>query len=317
MNELLQATAKALSLWLGTSLPSLSANWWTDLVIDRLSDTQRTQLERRQISSLADLDLAALLRVLDQNWLEFAHANPSLNRDARTWLKELQSARNRWAHPPAGGVSNTDAFRDADTLERFLKALGVDEDLLTKIEAFKAKCLGALTPTTPEPPPAADARVAVRAEQPALATSQQQVEHSPAAPPMPEPHVVLATVPEPARRVTRVWPSKTGSQYKNVGIEAHVVEVEGASPKIVLTYVDESGDQQTVEDFGRDGKFEQVVFDYLKDNEGRRAFFILTKRPGDRTTKLASNTMMLSEYRHHWQTRSAQHVPRPNGAGAA
>lgn len=299
MNELLQATAKMLSEWLETSLPPLSANWWTELVVEQLNDTQREQVKRRRISSMAGLDLAALLRVLHQNWNQLGRSNPSLTRDAFTWLNELQGARNRWAHPPAGGIAECISIRDADTMARLLKTLGTNDDLLEKIEMFKAHCLVAMrSPASPVPPPV-DARAKLPEELPAATPVGSKVEPLP---PDATATEVLAIAPGPARRVIGAWQSKTGSDYMNVGIEAQIVEVEVVSPKIVLTYVDESGDEQTVEDFGRDGKLEQAVFDYLKENEGRRAFFILTKKPADRKEKLASNTMMWREYVRHWQT---------------
>ena len=89
---------------------------------------------------MGGLDLAAVLRVLDQNWNELAAAN-SLPREARNWVKELQSARNRWAHAPVGGVEPRDAFRDADTLERLLAVVDADAELMDKLSLFKAKTL--------------------------------------------------------------------------------------------------------------------------------------------------------------------------------
>jgi Swt1-like HEPN len=41
--------------------------------------------------------LAALLRVLDQNWFELSNML-RLPREGRTWVKELQTVRNKWAH---------------------------------------------------------------------------------------------------------------------------------------------------------------------------------------------------------------------------
>jgi hypothetical protein len=303
MDDLLQATAKVLSQWLGKSLPGLSANWWADRVVDKLNETQRQRIDRGRISSLDSLDLAALLRVLDQNWSDLAQSDASLTRDLRTLLKELQAARNRWAHPPAGGISDDDAFRDADTVERLLKTLAPGEELLSKIAAFKAKCVSAMsTRASTFPRLLADAPSELQREQLSGPPSETEVKDSALSPLDAAVRAVVSVATEPGRRVTGVWQSKTGSRYRNVGMEAHIVGVEEASPRIVLTYVDERGAHQTVEDFGREGKVEQAVFEYLNDNKGRRAFFLLTKKPEDQKAKLASNTMMLPEYRHHWQT---------------
>ena len=123
MNELLHKSGGAIARWLEAKLPALSAAWWQEQVVNRLTFQQQRLVEEKRIQSLAGLDLAAVLRVLDQNWNELAGAEP-LPREARNWVKELQSVRNRWAHAPAGGLSPTDTFRDADTLGRLLEVVG-------------------------------------------------------------------------------------------------------------------------------------------------------------------------------------------------
>ncbi|MFZ1622452.1 SNF2-related protein, partial [Dokdonella sp.] len=151
MNELLFTAAGVIAKWLETKLPELSGNWWTEHVVNRLTFQQQRLVEERHIGTLQKLDLAAVLRVLDQNWNELA-AMESLPREARNWVKELQSVRNRWAHAPAGGVSPTDAFRDADTLERLLTVVAGGADLASNIEGFKTEMLARLAPSrAPEP----------------------------------------------------------------------------------------------------------------------------------------------------------------------
>lgn len=161
MNELLHKSGGAIARWLEAKLPALSANWWPDQVVNRLTFQQQRLVEEKRIQSLASLDLAAVLRVLDQNWNELAGAEP-LPREARNWVKELQSVRNRWAHAPAGGLSPTDTFRDADTLGRLLEVVGAGADLLSQVEKFKQSTLARLSPApvpavepsplTPAPP---------------------------------------------------------------------------------------------------------------------------------------------------------------------
>lgn len=145
MNELLHESAGVIARWLEARLPSLTANWWVECVVNRLTFQQQRLVEDRRIQSLSGLDLAAVLRVLDQSWSELAGANP-LPREARNWVKELQGVRNRWAHAPVGGVGPTDAFRDADTLERLLVVVGASPDLLERLARLKAETLGLLAP---------------------------------------------------------------------------------------------------------------------------------------------------------------------------
>lgn len=162
MNELLQASGSEIAHWLEVKLPALGAKWWIDNVVNRLTFQQQRLVDEKQIKSLYGLDLAAVLRVLDQNWSELAGVEP-LPREARNWIKELQSVRNRWAHAPAGGLSASDAYRDADTLERFLYVIDARDGLLSRVEEFKQATLARMAPPpqvpsavpTPAPAPAA------------------------------------------------------------------------------------------------------------------------------------------------------------------
>ena len=145
MNELLNDAARVISYWLEAKLPALGPQWWTQSVVNRLTFQQQRLVEERAIQSFAGLDLAAMLRVLDQNWNELA-LTERLPREARSWVKELQSVRNRWAHAPSAGLSDSDAYRDADTLERLLKVVDGDDELLRRVGAYKVTALGKIAP---------------------------------------------------------------------------------------------------------------------------------------------------------------------------
>lgn len=107
-----------------------------------------------------------------------------------------------------------------------------------------------------------------------------------------------STVYPPARAVTAVWKSKTGSDYRNVGLEAAVVDIQRIGNQIRLTYVGKDGLQKTVQDFGRQG-FVSPVFDYLNTRKGKQAVFLVTQKPG-KDVQLASDTMMLPAYKGLW-----------------
>jgi hypothetical protein len=107
-----------------------------------------------------------------------------------------------------------------------------------------------------------------------------------------------STVHPPARAVTAVWKSKTGSDYRNVGLEAAVVDVEKLGNQISLTYVGKDGVEKTVQDFGRQG-FVSPVFAYLNSRKGKQAVFLVTQKPG-KDVQLASDTMMLPAYKGLW-----------------
>ena len=65
--HLLGETSKCLALFLEKVLPSLFNDWWNEAVINTLTFQQRRWVKERGINSLTSLDLAALLRVFDQN----------------------------------------------------------------------------------------------------------------------------------------------------------------------------------------------------------------------------------------------------------
>ncbi len=109
---------------------------------------------------------------------------------------------------------------------------------------------------------------------------------------------------EVARAVTRPWPSKIpGSVYMNIGIAATIVDVHKSGSNISLTYIDRSGKNQTVTDFGYQG-FVQLVFDYLMSCKvaNQRAVFILTYK-SDMKMRLAADTMMLGAYVNLWRNK--------------
>lgn len=130
---------------LAKHLPQLAKNWWQSLVLDKLTFQQQTFAQQRNYNSLDQLDLAALLRIIDQNWYDLSQ-KISLSGSARNWLKEAQSIRNRWAHAPVGGLDDETHYRDLDTIERLQQALGVDvevlEDLRRQKLALMAKMAG-------------------------------------------------------------------------------------------------------------------------------------------------------------------------------
>lgn len=77
MNELLQATAKHLAQYLEDVLPQLSPrDWWRTRVFEQLKEPQRAVVIERGFRSLQQLDLAALLQVLDRNWREIRAVQP-------------------------------------------------------------------------------------------------------------------------------------------------------------------------------------------------------------------------------------------------
>lgn len=132
MHDQLDHLTQTLQYFLRVTLPTCDPQWWEVCVRNQLTFQQQRMIEQRGISSLDELDLAALLRIVDRNWHDLTTVKP-LSHDVRNWLKEAQTIRNRWAHMPPGGLAPQDHYRDLDTIYRLMTALGADESALTHV----------------------------------------------------------------------------------------------------------------------------------------------------------------------------------------
>jgi len=94
---LIHAAGAELVRFLEVKLPVLSERWWEVHVYNRLTFQQQRTVQERGFSGLGQLDMAALLRVFDQNWHELSEKF-GFAREGRHWVKEMITVRNRWAH---------------------------------------------------------------------------------------------------------------------------------------------------------------------------------------------------------------------------
>jgi hypothetical protein len=158
MIPLLNSATRELASFLGKELPNLSRDWWRSGVLNQLTATQQRNVLERRITSLDQLDLAALLRVMDRNWFELSELK-RWPRDARNWVKELQAVRNKWAHASSEHPAHGDLYRDADTLHRVMTLIGAQPTLIEEVQAKKRDLLSAMTvdvspsPQSSFPPP--------------------------------------------------------------------------------------------------------------------------------------------------------------------
>jgi len=148
--EILGLLTQQLVKLLETAMPALDSDWWNSLVLDKLTYQQKAFASSLPTQALERLDLAALLRVADQNWYDIA-AVGTFNREARNWLKEAQTIRNRWAHAPAEGLPDDMRYRDIDTIERLLLAFGADSQALDSIKQEKQNLLNRLAVVETQP----------------------------------------------------------------------------------------------------------------------------------------------------------------------
>ncbi len=146
--EALDVLSHQLIALLAEALPRLSADWWRDQVVDKLTYQQQGFIQSARIVRLEQLDLAALLRILDQNWHEIA-VSRALPVAVRNWVKEAQTLRNRWAHAPTQGIPMEDEYRDLDTIERLAQALGAPDTDLEPLRGMKSAAMAALAVNSP------------------------------------------------------------------------------------------------------------------------------------------------------------------------
>jgi ATP-dependent helicase HepA len=92
--EILLIATKQLSKWFKTNFSTLDDNWWDSLVLPALSYQQKQWVDRKQIATLEELDLAALLRILDRNWYQFTQKFNFSTQD-RHYVKELTTSPNK------------------------------------------------------------------------------------------------------------------------------------------------------------------------------------------------------------------------------
>ena len=136
ITDLLHIATGQLANYLNKILPELYDDWWQDGVLSELSYRQQQWVDRHEVVSLSSLDLAALLRVLDQNWYQISE-NRKLTREDRHYVKEMRTIRNRWAHADAKGFSSEDIYRDLDTLQRFVSVIEADKTFTQDIRDAK------------------------------------------------------------------------------------------------------------------------------------------------------------------------------------
>lgn len=143
MLRAIQVATGDIARFLEEKMPSISDAWWERHVIDRLSFQQQRVVKELGHTSLRQLDFAALLRVLDQNWYELSNGS-NLPREARNWIKELQTVRNKWAHLSAEVMPPSEIYRDADTLGRLLQLIGASAASVEIVAGIKDRALASM-----------------------------------------------------------------------------------------------------------------------------------------------------------------------------
>lgn len=149
INEYLHQATGLLVAWLDGKLRRVSADWWNECVLDRLSYRQREIAIEKGFKELSDFDLVAVLRIADKNWYDmrsFAY----LPTSERECIRDMQSVRNNWAHC-AGTLPGKDAIiNDIEVLSKFFEQMEAPQADINQLEEFKKNVqnenIAAMTP---------------------------------------------------------------------------------------------------------------------------------------------------------------------------
>jgi ATP-dependent helicase HepA len=146
LREHLATLGVLLRRFLNRELPVLGPDWWDQGVLTKLTYQQRAQANEQRWTGLDDLDVAATLRVIDQNWDLFRRKN-LVKWEDRHWLKEAASVRNRHSHDAPGREPGTDRmYRDLDTLALLANALDPGTAEAMQLAAARAGALANIAP---------------------------------------------------------------------------------------------------------------------------------------------------------------------------
>ena len=141
VGEALHALTVVLAPFVAQALrEEFSDDWWQRGVHDELRDYQRRGLpiQGEDPVLISRLDAARCLLLMRIWWNDvFRH---KLERDALTWIHELTSTRNRWAHAGGADFANDDAWRALDTAVRLLEPIeaSATEPLRARIRSIRS-----------------------------------------------------------------------------------------------------------------------------------------------------------------------------------
>lgn len=138
INYYLHEASVIAAKWLEPRLRRLDPrNWWDTAVMSKLSTLQYNTLQGNQITTLEGLDLAALLRVMRNNWYALGNLEwlPSYEKDS---IYRMQKVRVTWAHLPTTLPPKSQILADLGTCIDFFTNFGGRQELIERAKAYKA-----------------------------------------------------------------------------------------------------------------------------------------------------------------------------------
>ena len=138
---------ESLVRFLDATLPKISNDWWNKTVSNKLTDNQK----EHNPSSLNDLDLAALSRVFDYNWVKI-RLQCNLKFEDIYFVKEIREMRIFDSHLTGADLDSLTTekmYVHFNNIEQFMKLINVEQKYLEELEEIKRKVF--TEPQIPEP----------------------------------------------------------------------------------------------------------------------------------------------------------------------
>ncbi len=132
MHIYLHTVQLKLVAWLEHYLPKCSNSWWENCVIDSLTYEQRERAYEQHFMSLNQFDLAALLRIMKNNWYNFT-CFMYLNNSDKDKLQEIVDVRNRWAHMDSNLPDAETIKNDLHSIAEFMGLLHCSRETISEV----------------------------------------------------------------------------------------------------------------------------------------------------------------------------------------
>lgn len=135
MNEFMLQLNGKMGAWLSEKMPTITDNWWQELIIDNLSTLQREHVLNNGIISINGLDLAELLRVYDRNWFVIT-SRFFVSNNERNNIRKMKEVRNSWAHINPSAINKEKVLADMDTIIALMRAFDASTKENEEMENF-------------------------------------------------------------------------------------------------------------------------------------------------------------------------------------
>ncbi|GHT94625.1 hypothetical protein FACS1894141_1640 [Spirochaetia bacterium] len=127
--ENVHALNKPLADRLNALLPSLSPYWWRTCVMGKIDEQDVRIITRRNITTLYELDMGVLLKILIHNWQDLSHLyKDTFNSRKEKLARDVREIRNFTAHPSEADVASADFSTYFEWLQRFAVFIGTTID---------------------------------------------------------------------------------------------------------------------------------------------------------------------------------------------